>query len=243
MSLLNVVAVPAAVVLFAGSFSGSATPSGGVLSAAGAAAVVTSLTAFALLLVVYFNLVIALVARREELVLKQFRTGELSDAEILLGAAAPAVAIAWTQILVGVVGAAVALHLHRPSNPGLILVAVVLGTAVFALLAMVSTVITGSTELAQVTTLPGYLLPFVLSGLVIPLHALPGPLPQLAQLAPLTPVVDLLRLGLTGTDPAGTQLGTAASFGAAIVPVLVLIGWVIAAEWATRRWFRWEPRR
>jgi ABC-2 type transport system permease protein len=36
-----------------------------------------------------------LVARREELALKRLRTGEATDAEILAGTVAPAVAIAW----------------------------------------------------------------------------------------------------------------------------------------------------
>jgi ABC-2 type transport system permease protein len=52
------------------------------------------LSAFALLPVVFYNVVIALVARREELVLKRLRTGEVRDAEILAGTAAPAVALA-----------------------------------------------------------------------------------------------------------------------------------------------------
>lgn len=42
-------------------------------------------TGFILLLVVHVNLVSAYVARREELVLKRLRTGEISDREILAG--------------------------------------------------------------------------------------------------------------------------------------------------------------
>jgi ABC-2 type transport system permease protein len=35
----------------------------------------------------------------------------------------------------------------------------------------------------------------------------------------------------------------AATFSAAVIPVLVLTAWIAAAGWAARRWFRWEPRR
>ena len=49
------------------------------------AGIVATLTALTLLSVVYYNLVTALVARREELVLKRLRSGQLGDAEILAG--------------------------------------------------------------------------------------------------------------------------------------------------------------
>jgi ABC-2 type transport system permease protein len=73
---------------------------------------------------------------------------------------------------------------------------------------------------------------------------LPEPLRWVAEALPLTPVVELMRLALTGTTAAGGhRLGLAASFGAAAAPVLVLAAWTIAGAWAARRWFRWEPRR
>jgi ABC-2 type transport system permease protein len=53
----------------------------------------------------------------------------------------------------------------------------------------------------------------------------------------------LIRLGLTGTAASGQHLGLAATFGAAAIPVLVLVAWIAAGGWAARRWFRWEPRR
>ena len=65
----------------------------------------------------------------------------------------------------------------------------------------------------------------------------------MAQALPLTPVVELMRLALTGTDAGGYLLGLAATFSAAVSAVLVLTAWIAAAGWAARRWFRWEPRR
>jgi ABC-2 type transport system permease protein len=112
VALLTALATPAAMVLATrASVPDTAGPSGA------GAAVVASLTAFTLLFVVYYNLVTALVARREELVLKRLRTGEASDAEILAGTAAPAVAIAWAQLLVGALVAVAAFGMGPPTNP------------------------------------------------------------------------------------------------------------------------------
>jgi ABC-2 type transport system permease protein len=236
ISLTTAFLGPAAMVLFIK----AATPHDALGLGAG---LVTMLTAFTLLLAVYYNLVTALVARREELVLKRLRTGEVSDAEILAGAAAPAVAIAWGQILVGFLAASALFGLRRPANILLILVAVLGGTLVFVLLAAASTALTRNVEMAQVTTAPVLIAPLLFSGMVIPIDRLPEPLNHLAQAMPLTPVVDLLRLGLTGATADGTVVGLAGTFGQAVVPVLVLIAWTVAGLWATGRWFRWEPRR
>jgi len=236
IALFTAAAMPVVMVLFVRAYLPNG--AGGV-----GAQVVTMLTAFTLILVIYYNLVTALVARREELVLKRLRTGETSDAEILAGTAVPAVALAWGQILIGILAAVTVLDLGLPTNPGLVLVAVVLGTAVFVLLAAVSTALTRTVEMAQVTTTPVLFVPLILSGAMIPLTSLSDPLQRLAQVMPLTPVVDLLRLGLTGTTSDGASVDLVGSFGPAVVPVLILTAWVAAGIWATRRWFRWEPRR
>ncbi len=240
LALLNAVILPAALVGSLKSFGG--------LGASGAhdfgAMLLTGLTAFALLIAVYYNLVTAMVARREELVLKRLRTGEATDGEILAGTAAPAIAIAWAQIAVAAVAAVAVLGLNPPANAALVPVALILGTAVFVLLAAVTAAVTRTVQLAQVTTMPALWLPLVFSGLLFPLAMLPEPLRWVAEALPLTPVVELMRLALTGTTAAGGHhLGLAASFGAAAAPVLVLAAWIIAGAWAARRWFRWEPRR
>ena len=238
IALLTALGTPVAMVLAtrASVPDGAGGPGGG-------AAAVTSLTAFTLLFVVYYNLVTALVARREELVLKRLRTGEAGDGEILAGTAAPAVAVAWGQVLIGALVAVTAFGMGWPTNPLLVLAAIVLGTAAFALLAVASTALTGNVEMAQMTTAPVLIAPLALSGLLFPVDLLPEPLQRLGQVLPLTPVVDLLRLGLTGTTTSGAVVDPAGSFGPAAVPLLVLAAWVAAGVWAMRRWFRWEPRR
>lgn len=238
-AMLNAVALPlfmVALLVASGAFDAPEDLNVGAL-------IVTMMVSSTLLVVVYYNLVTAWVARREELVLKRLRTGEVNDAEILLGTAVPSVAIAWGQMLIVVVAAFAMFDLDLPVNAFIVVVAIVLGTAVFMLLAAVSSSMTRNVETAQVTTMPVLLVPLVASGLFFPLDKLPEFAESVARFLPLTPVVDLLRLGLTGTTIDGGTVGAAASFGAAVVPLLILGVWVGAGVWATRRWFRWEPRR
>src|SRR5664280_1484419 len=153
MALFNAFVVPAALVVL---FVRSGLPPDSAERLSGAT-IVTSLTAFTLLSVVsvvYLNFVTAMVARREVLVLKRLRTGESSDAEILAETAAPAVAIAWGQILIGLFAAVTGFGLRMPTNPALVVAAIMLGTAVFGLLAGVSTVLTRTVEICLLYTSP-----------------------------------------------------------------------------------------
>jgi ABC-2 type transport system permease protein len=194
------------------------------------------LITFTLTLSVYYNLVTALVARREEFVLKRLRTGEISDAEIIAGTAAPGVAIAWGQIALGLLIGVLLLDLGWPADPAWLLVAllgVVAGTALCVLLAAAVTTLTSTVEMAQLTASPLLILSLVFSGASLPVADLPEPLSRIAQGLPLTPVVDLIRFGLTGT----------ASIQDVVLPVLVLGAWFAVGAWIVHRWFRWEPRR
>jgi len=215
----------------------------GVIGTGIGAAVVTAVAAVSLNLFVYYHLVTALVARREELVLKRLRTGEATDLEILAGAAAPAVTVAWAQIAVATIAAAIWFGVPLPVNVLLVLTAIILGTAVFVLLAAASTAMTPTVELAQATTTPMLVIPLTLSGPYLPLTALPHPVELVGRLLPLTPVVDLLRLGLSGTTTDGRTVGFTGSLAPAVPSVLTLVAWVVIGALATRRWFRWEPRR
>ncbi len=211
-----------------------------VVGAGSGAAIITAVTVVTLDLFVYYQLVTALVARREELVLKRLRTGELSDWEILAGAASPSVVIAWAQIVLSTAAAAVWFTLDAPVNLVLVLIAVLLGTLVFVLLAAASTALAPTVEVAQMVTAPVMFVVLTFSGLYIPLS---GPLEYVGRALPLSPVVELLRLGLSGTTRDGSTVGLAGSFAHAVPAVLVLLAWVVVGAWATRRWFRWEPRR
>ena len=80
MALLTALGTPLVGVALLNAF-----PPDGAVPLPGAGVVVT-VTAFALLFPLYYNLVTTLVARREELVLKRLRSGECSDTGDPLGA-------------------------------------------------------------------------------------------------------------------------------------------------------------
>jgi ABC-2 type transport system permease protein len=208
IALLTAVAVPAGLAGAVKGLPGAALPA----RAGGAGAgLLIALTAFAPLYPVYYNLVVTLVGRREQLVLKRLRAGEATDGEILAGTAVPAIAVAWAQIAVAAVAAVAVLGLAPRPAAVLAVAGLAGGTAVFALLAIITSAVTRSAELAQVTTLPALLISLGCSGLLFPLTVLPGAVRPAAQALPLTAVTTLMRLGLAAAAGGGRPLGLAAS--------------------------------
>ncbi|WP_031484376.1 ABC transporter permease [Streptomyces bicolor] len=187
---------------------------------------------FSLLFAVYSTLVAVYTGRREELVLKRLRTGELRDREILAGAALPAVATGLAQCLVLAVGCAVLLDVGAPRAPHLAVLGLVLGLVLCAALAAVTASFTRTVESAQVTTLPVTFLSMISSGMFVPLEMLPDRVASVCELLPLTPVITLLRGGWTGELSAYEVIG----------PVVTGLAWTVLGVLAVRRWFRWEPR-
>ncbi|WP_369272026.1 ABC transporter permease [Streptomyces sp. R11] len=187
---------------------------------------------FSLLYAVYATLVSVYTARREELVLKRLRTGELKDTEILAGAALPAVVTGVAQSLVLAVGCAVLLDVGAPSAPHLAVLGLLLGVVLCASLGAVTASFTRSVESAQVTTLPVVFLSMIFSGMFVPLEVLPDRVASVCEFLPLTPVITLLRGGWTGDLSAYEAIG----------PVLTGLAWTVLGVLAVRRWFRWEPR-
>ncbi|MFJ8962005.1 ABC transporter permease [Lentzea sp. NPDC102401] len=190
---------------------------------------VVGLVGFALLMAVYYNLVTTFVARREELVLKRLRVGELTDPEILLGASLPSVVVAFGQMVLFTVIAGVITGVPLPSRPWFIVLGVAGGIAAFVLLAAVSSAFTRTVEMAQVTSLPILMACLFGSGLMFPLSALPDGVAAVLKYLPLTPVLELLRAGWAD--------------GPVLKPVIVLAVWIGLGTYAVQRWFRWDPRR
>lgn len=186
-----------------------------------------------LLLVVYMNLTSAYTARREELVLKRLRTGEVSDAEILAGTALPAAALALAQCVVLVVAGITLLDISAPQRPELLVLGVLAGVGLMAVLAAASAGFTRTVESAQITTLPMLLISSLGSGLFVPLEALPDKIASICELLPMTGIVTLVRAGWLG--------GT--SGGDLVIAGLNALAWLVLAVFAVKLWFRWEPRR
>ncbi|MFF7887891.1 ABC transporter permease [Streptomyces sp. NPDC007896] len=195
--------------------------------------VLPSSVGFSLLFAVYSSLVSVYAARREELVLKRLRTGELRDAEILAGAALPSVAIGLVQCLVLTVACAALLDVGAPRAPHLAVLGLLLGLAMWPPLAAITANFSKSVEGAQVATMPLMLVSLFGSGTFFPLQVMPDQLASACELLPLTPVITLIRGGWTGGLSAHDTLG---ALGTAVA-------WIVLAVFAVRRWFRWEPRR
>lgn len=203
---------------------------------------VTGSMGMVLLVVVYCNLTTAYTARRNELVLRRLRTGEAGDAEILLGTAAPSIALALVQCLLLGVGGAAVLHLPAPVNPLLVLAGLGLGLALLTALAALSSAVTRTVETAGLTALPVLLVAQVGSGVMIPLQSFPDAVADVCRLLPTTPAVQLLRIGWLGTDGTAPATGFPGTWGQAAAPLLLAAAWTAAALWGVRRRFRWEPR-
>ncbi|MFD9980087.1 ABC transporter permease [Streptomyces massasporeus] len=188
---------------------------------------------FSLLFAVYSVLVGAFVVRREELVLKRLRTGELRDVEILAGTSLPAVLTGLAQCMLLVVGCAVLMDLSAPSAPHLVVLGLLLGLVMSAALAAATASFTRTGESAQVTPMPLLMVSMIGSGMFAPLELFPDRVASVLELLPLTPVVTLVRGGWTGDLSAYEALGALAT----------AMAWILIAVFAVRRWFRWEPRR
>ncbi|MFD4786224.1 ABC transporter permease [Streptomyces sp. NPDC058459] len=185
------------------------------------------------LFAVYASLVNAYAARREELVLKRLRTGELSDPEILIGTALPALGLGLAQALLLSAGCTALLHLGAPKAPHLALLGLLAGLVTSAALAALTSAFTRSAESAQVTALPVVFASILGSGMMIPTEALPARLAGICAFLPLSPAIRLVRGGWTG------HLNTQEALGA----TAAALAWAVVAVFAARRWFRWEPRR
>ncbi|MFF7970357.1 ABC transporter permease [Streptomyces sp. NPDC007905] len=197
------------------------------------AVMMTAAIGFSFLFAVYTSLVNAYVARREELVLKRLRTGELTDAEILTGTALPAAGLGLAQALLLCAGCAVLLHTGAPRAPFLTLLGLAAGLVLSAALAALTASFTRSVESGQVTALPLVFVSMMGSGIAIPTEVMPDRLASVCELLPLSPAVRLVRGGWTGQLSAYEVLGAVAT----------TLAWTVVAVFAVRRWFRWEPRR
>jgi ABC-2 type transport system permease protein len=194
----------------------------------------------ALMFPVYYNLLSMFVSRRDELVLKRLRTGEVRDAELVLSMALPGVAI---MLVVSVLSVAVAMAngLPFPVNPLLLLMVVLISSAAFAALALWTASWTKTAEAAQMTSMPVVVLG--MAGLFRP--AFPEAAQDWLTWLPGSAVNDLLRVAWFAR-PA--ELGTAerfdfwATWSHSATALGVLVAWTVVAVWLARRSMQWEPR-
>jgi ABC-2 type transport system permease protein len=182
---------------------------------------------------VYMTTTLALTARREDLYLKRLRTSEAADGTILAGLLSPALLIGFAQCLVVVLIVAV-FGPATPANPLLLLLAVLLGLAMSAALGMATTGLVGSTQQADMATMPFFIL-LIGTGIWGGFGGADGP--GTAQLLlPGGAVLDVVRLAYD------RELAFLAQLTEALPALGVLAGWTMLGILAVHRFFRWEPR-
>lgn len=196
----------------------------------------------ALLFIVYYNLLSAYVARRQDLVLKRLRTGEASDAAVLGATAVPALLVAAVMIVVMSAISIPLLDLPLPQNPLVLVVGLVLGAVVLVPLALMTANITRTVEAAQVTCLPLIGVLVIGAGAALPLEIMPDWFVRLIGLVPSAPVTELVRLGWLGIDADGAAVTGADVWLALAAHSGILLAWLALGLWFVAQHFRWEPR-
>ena len=171
------------------------------------------------------------VARREELVLKRLRTGEVSDPVILAGGASMYIAVCVVQIVA--VSALLSLMFGAvPQQPLAALGGLVTGILLMTAMAAATAALCRTVESVLVATLPAVFVLPMISGIYIPREVLPQALGDALMFAPLSPTVDLMRSGWTGE----------LALGAGLARGILAIAWTALFAWIAMRRFRWEPR-
>jgi ABC-2 type transport system permease protein len=207
-------------------------------SSAGANVVTTALM-MAALFPVYASLLSQFVTRRDELVLKRLRTGESTDADILVSLALPGLVVGVTTSVL-VVPIAVALGQNPPLSPLLYALTVVVTLLLFVAFALWTGTWTRNAEVAQLTSMPVIVL--VVLGQIA--TAFPEDVRRWTDLTPGAAMTDLVRVSWFGFETGGTDrtLGLGDTWAAAGEPLLVLGAWTVVAVFLARRSMRWEPR-
>jgi ABC-2 type transport system permease protein len=205
-------------------------PSAGVLSSA---------LVLALVFPGYYNLLSMFVTRRDELVLKRLRTGEIRDSELVTSMALPGAAITLAITVISVVVAA-AVGLDLPRDPVLLLLTVVLAVVTFAAFAVWTAAWTKTAESAQLTSGPI----IILAMLGFTRAYFPESWQPLVDLTPGAAVDTLLRASWFAQEGPGgaTDLSYVEAWVYAAPSLAALVGWTALAVVLAKRSMRWEPR-
>ena len=193
---------------------------------------VASASGVLLVMALYVPLSAMYVLRREELLLKRLRTGEVADFTILLGVVLVLTAVVLIQFTAVASGITWLGKSGPPSAFYQVVIALLLGSLLMIALSAATAALTPTAESAQVTILPVLFVLPATSGAFFPLEMFPDALADIARFLPLTPVVDLVRSGWTG------ELGVVDT----LQRVGILLVWTGICAYVVRRFFRWEPR-
>lgn len=187
-------------------------------------AMVGALSLFFVLFTIYTTVTTTIVTRRQELYLKRLRSGEASDAAVMIGMTAPAVLLCVLQLVL-VLATVFAIGVQVPPSP-LPVIAALVGLVVVNVLAGVATAaVTPNASAAQISTMPFILL--VLGGFI-------GSAVAPSTWWDFTPGGAAVTLLRTGYDLPVE--------GSVVSALAGLVVWVVLASDLIRRRFAWEPR-
>lgn len=160
-------------------------------------------------------------------VLKRLGASPLPRGGLLIAKALAVLALEIAQVVVLVVIAATVYGWRPAGAPLVALLIVALGTVAFAGIGLaMAGALRAEATLAGANAL--YLFFLIISGAVLPLDRLPGPLAALARLSPAAALTEALRAALT-VDVAFP-----------LSALLVLAAWAVGALVVAARTFRWE---
>ncbi|RII13754.1 ABC-2 type transporter [Streptomyces sp. YIM 130001] len=192
---------------------------------------IATVTGLFLIYSLYTAIVGLYVARREELVMKRLRTGEVSDVSILAGGASVYVTVTLVQIVV-VTAIVSVMTGAAPVAPHLALIGLLAGILLMLAMGAATAALCRTVESAGILPMPVmFILPMV-TGIYFPLDFLPDGLQTVLEYLPLTGVIDLVRSGWTGDVGAADALAKL---------VVTLVWTALFARLAMKK-FRWEPR-
>jgi ABC-2 type transport system permease protein len=181
----------------------------------------------AIIATAFVNLGIATAFERGYGVLKRLGGSPLPRSGLLAAKVAGVAVVEGVGVVVLVAVAAILGWRPDPAiSPAVIAAAIALGTCTFASLGLLlAGALRPEATLAIANAV--FVLFLLVGGVILPISRLPEPLATLARALPSGALTDALRAGFTGA-------------GDAVVPLVVLAAWGVAAALVTARTFRWE---
>lgn len=199
--------------------------------AAGAVVSVDYLIQFVLLFSIYYPILSITAARRDEKVLKRLRVGELTDLDILISLAVPAVFSSLTIVVLSATSL-ILLGSPLPDNPFPLILSLPLGFPLAWGLALLTSTITPNAEAAQITSMPVVIL-IMLSP--VPTRLMfPERIGEIIDYSPFAAASDLIHLGWNDS-PLGSD-----DF---LRPLLILSAWALLCCWGGFRFMKWNSDR
>jgi len=177
----------------------------------------------------------SLASRREQLVLKRWRSSQASATSVLMGTIGVPAGLVVAQAA-ALTAITVAVYDQMPASVTMLILGVLAGVISVGAITFVVAAFTRSAEHAMITTFPviAVLMGVTVWALTRPFDAFDWPV----LAVPGGGAIQLLRLGWGG--PAGTGLTTWLGEAAPSLAATSLL--TVVATAAALRWFRWEPR-